>query len=568
MTWDEYQNTLKELGYSFGDILAIKPAFEFAQETHKNEKRMSGEPYFTHPVSVSLHVAQLKLDADAISASLLHDVVENQGIKIETIKKRFGDEVAFLVEAVTKVDSVHYKGVEREVESLRKMFLALAQDIRVVIIKLMDRLHNMETLEFQAPKKQQRIAEETLELYAPLADRLGIWEIKAKLEDLAFPFVNPQKYIWLKSQVESQRKHGKELLEKLRPRVEYELKKEGVKTEKILYRTKHLYSIWKKLLKYEMDFDRILDIVAMRIIVNNVADCYKTLGVIHKLWKPVPGRIKDFIALPKPNGYQSLHTTVFGPEKRIVDFQIRTTDMHKEAEFGIAAHWAYDESGKKKTVTKINDKKIEWVSRFQKWYQEHKNFPTKDLLLDLKIDFFKDRIFALTPKGDVIDLPDGASPIDFAYHIHSEVGDRMFGAKVNGKMAQFSTILKSGDTVEILTQKNKKPTADWLNHTKTSLARNKIRSFLKKRGQKPQEISETLEITVTAKDRVGILKECSEVFYRFKVNIDDLKTDFKDKKYPKLIFSCKEPGSNSYKILSSLKKIRGILNVAARSSPR
>ncbi|MEK7559685.1 MAG: RelA/SpoT family protein [Patescibacteria group bacterium] len=568
MTWDEYQNTLKELGYSFGDILAIKPAFEFAQETHKNEKRMSGEPYFTHPVSVSLHVAQLKLDADAISASLLHDVVENQGIKIETIKKRFGDEVAFLVEAVTKVDSVHYKGVEREVESLRKMFLALAQDIRVVIIKLMDRLHNMETLEFQAPKKQQRIAEETLELYAPLADRLGIWEIKAKLEDLAFPFVNPQKYIWLKSQVESQRKHGKELLEKLRPRVEYELKKEGVKTEKILYRTKHLYSIWKKLLKYEMDFDRILDIVAMRIIVNNIADCYKTLGVIHKLWKPVPGRIKDFIALPKPNGYQSLHTTVFGPEKRIVDFQIRTTDMHKEAEFGIAAHWAYDESGKKKTVTKINDKKIEWVSRFQKWYQEHKNFPTKDLLLDLKIDFFKDRIFALTPKGDVIDLPDGASPIDFAYHIHSEVGDRMFGAKVNGKMAQFSTILKSGDTVEILTQKNKKPTADWLNHTKTSLARNKIRSFLKKRGQKPQEISETLEITVTAKDRVGILKECSEVFYRFKVNIDDLKTDFKDKKYPKLIFSCKEPGSNSYKILSSLKKIRGILNVAARSSPR
>lgn len=483
MMWENYEKSLKELGYGANDVASIKPVFEFAEEAHKDEKRMSGEPYFTHPISVSLYVAKLKLDKDAISASLLHDVVENQGIKIETIQKKFGDEIAFLVEAVTKVDAVQYKGAEREVESLRRMFLSLAQDTRVVIIKLMDRMHNMETLQFQTAEKQATIAKETLELYAPLADRLGIWEVKAKLEDLAFPYINPEKCAWLIRQVEDRRKYGEEFLEKLKPKVQYELKKEGVEIIKILYRTKHLYGIWKKLIKYEMDFDRILDIVAMRIIVNNVDNCYKTLGVIHKLWRPMPGRIKDFIALPKPNGYQSLHTTVFGPEKHIVDFQIRTEEMNKEAEFGVAAHWAYEETGKKKLTPKINEKKFEWVSRLQEWYQEHKDFPTQDLLGALKIDFFKDRIFALTPKGDVIDLPEGASPIDFAYHIHSEIGDHMFGAKINGKLAQFSTILKSGDMVEILTQKNKKPALDWLDNAKTSLAKNRIKSNLRKRRE-------------------------------------------------------------------------------------
>ena len=475
MIWKEYEQKLKELGYGESDVSAIKPAFEFAETAHKNEKRMSGEPYFTHPVAVSLYVANLKLDSSAISASLLHDVVENQGIKIDSIKKEFGAQTAFLVEAVTKVDAIKYKGIEREVESLRRMFLALAEDIRVVAIKLMDRLHNMETLEFQEKEKQQRIATETLELYAPLADRLGMWEIKAKLEDLAFPYINPEKFEWLKSQVDEKRKQGTKFLEKLKPKLEYELKKDGVEPAKISYRTKHLYSIWKKLQKYEMDFGRILDIVAMRIIVRDVAECYKTLGVIHKLWRPMPGRIKDFIALPKPNGYQSLHTTVFGPEKNIIDFQIRTAEMNSEAEFGIAAHWAYK--------TNLKNVKLEWVQKLQEWYKEHKDSSQNEILSALKIDFFKDRIFALTPKGDVIDLPDGATPIDFAYHIHSEIGDRMFGAKVNGKMVSFGYKIRSGEMVEILTQKNKNPTAEWLDDSKTSLAKNRIRSNLRKRGK-------------------------------------------------------------------------------------
>ena len=408
-------------------------------------------------------------------------MVENQGTKTEEIEKKFGKEVSFLVEAVTKVDSVRYKGIEREVESLRKMFLSLAQDIRVVAIKLMDRLHNMETLEFQIPEKQQRIAQETLELYAPLADRLGMWEIKAKLEDLAFPYTHPKEFEWLKKQIEHRRKDGESFLEKLSPKVEYELNRDGVSPKKILYRTKNLYGIWKKLVKYEMNFDRILDIVAMRIVVKDIADCYKSLGIIHKLWKPMPGRIKDFVALPKPNGYQSLHTTVFGPEKKIVDFQIRTDEMDKEAEFGIAAHWAYKTPS---TALRVNNRKnLEWVQKLQEWYKEHKDSPQKEILSALKIDFFKDRIFVLTPKGDVIDLPEGASPIDFAYHIHSEIGDRMFGAKVNGKMVSFDYKLRSGENVEILTQKNKNPTMEWLEHTRTSLAKNRIKSNLRKRGK-------------------------------------------------------------------------------------
>src|SRR3989344_3022558 len=336
MTWENYQKKLMELGYNTEDVLNIKPAFEFAGEAHKNETRMSGEPYFTHPIAVSLYVAKLKLDKDALSAALLHDVVENQGIKIEEIEKKFGKGVSFLVEAVTKVDSVRYKGVEREAESLRKMFLSLAKDIRVVAIKLMDRLHNMETLNFQTPEKQQRIAQETLELYAPLADRLGMWEIKAKLEDLAFPYIHPEEYKWTLGQVKHRRDEGEKYLRTLKPIIEDALKKEDIDPLQIIYRAKHLYSIWKKLVKkYEMNFDRITDLVAMRIILKNNEDCYRTLGIIHKLWRPLPGKIKDYIALPKSNGYRSLHTTVFGPDGKKIDIQIRTKEMEKEAEHGI-----------------------------------------------------------------------------------------------------------------------------------------------------------------------------------------------------------------------------------------
>ncbi|MDO8664555.1 MAG: HD domain-containing protein, partial [Candidatus Liptonbacteria bacterium] len=367
MSWEEYEKKLKEFGYKDEAITKIKPVFEFASDAHKDEKRFSGEQYIVHPIATSLKIAALRLDSDTVSAALLHDVVENQNIKIEELKKKFGEDIAFLVEGVTKVDKVRYHGIERTVESLRKMFLALASDIRVVIIKLMDRVHNMETLEHVRPEKQKRIALETLELYAPLADRLGIWEIKAQLEDLAFPYVYPEEYKWLKNQIKERKDVGEQYLSKLKPIIAAELEKEGVLNAKIIYRAKHMLSIWKKLLKNEMNFDRIFDLVSMRVIVGSVEDCYKALGILHKTWKPMPGRIKDYIALPKPNGYRSLHTTVFGPGKKHIDFQIRTVEMDNEAENGIAAHWFYEVEGKKKAIKKLDDKKFLWVRQLQDW---------------------------------------------------------------------------------------------------------------------------------------------------------------------------------------------------------
>lgn len=569
MDWHAYEKKLRELGYTEVVLEKIRPVFEFARKAHENEKRASGEAYFIHPVAVSLSVAQLKLDADTVAAALLHDVIENQGVKIETIKKQFGQEVAFLVEGVTKVDKVRYQGVERAVESLRKMFLALAEDIRVVIIKLMDRKHNMETLQFLPPEKQKRIAEETLELYAPLADRLGMWEIKARLEDMAFPYVHAEEYKWLTDQIKERKEVGESYLKNLKPILEAELIKEGVNPKKIVYRAKNLLSIWKKLLRNEMNFERIMDLVAMRIIVTDVDECYKALGILHRLWRPVPGHIKDFIALPKPNGYQSLHTYVFGPGKKIVSFHIRTEAMDNEAEHGIAAHWFYEAGGKKALTKKMDEQKFAWVRQLQEWQKDHGSEGGAETLSALKIDFFKDRIFVFTPRGDVIDLPEGATPIDFAYHIHSEIGDKMSGAKVNNKMVPFSHKLKSGDNVEILTQKNKKPIGDWLTITKTSLARSHIRSFLRKTGsleplKTPQPI---MEVTVMAEDRVGLLKDYSAVFAKLGINILDVAIDNKNKSYPKTTFRFHpKPGITNPKILTSLKQIKNIESVVIKDA--
>ncbi|KKU59696.1 MAG: GTP pyrophosphokinase [Parcubacteria group bacterium GW2011_GWA2_47_12] len=563
MTWENYEKKLKEFGFKDEAIAKIKPVFEFASNAHKDEKRFSGEPYINHPIAASLKIAALRLDSDTISAALLHDVVENQNIKIEEIKKKFGGEIAFLVEGVTKVDKVRYHGVERTVESLRKMFLALASDIRVVIIKLMDRLHNMETLEHVRPEKQKRIAMETLELYAPLADRLGMWDVKAKLEDLAFPYVNPDEYKWLKDQIKLRKEVGEAYLKSIKPILEEALKNEDIEA-KIVYRAKHLLSIWKKLLRRDMDFNRIRDLVAMRVIVNSVEDCYKALGVLHKVWKPVPGHIKDFIALPKTNGYQSLHTYVFGPGKKTVSVQIRTKAMDEEAEYGIAAHWFYEAEGKRAITKKMDEKKFAWVRQLQEWQKEYAGKDHADTLSALKIDFFKDRIFVFTPKGDVIDLPEGASPIDFAYNVHSEIGNKMSGAKVNNKMVQFSHKLKSGDSVEILTQKNKKPTSDWLDYARTSIARSHIRSYLRKEGvlEPLKKTQPMLEVTVSAEDRVGLLKDYSEVFTRLGISILDVKVDNKNHSYPKTIFRFPQKhGVNSPKILTSLKQIRGVEDV-------
>lgn len=567
MKWDAYEQKLRAYGYDDESLAVIKPAFEFASKAHAEEKRYSGDPYIGHPIEVSLGIAAMQLDAATISAGLLHDVVENQNIPIEELRKKFGDDVAFLVDGVTKVDRVRYRGVERAVESIRKMVLALAEDIRVVIIKLMDRLHNMKTLKHVPEHKQQRIALETLEIFAPLADRLGMWELKAELEDLAFPYLFPKEYEWLVEQVKERRTESETFLEKLKPFVEAELLKENVRAKTIVYRTKHLYSIWKKLLRNEMNFDRLLDIVAMRIIVDSVEDCYRVLGILHKLWRPMPGRIKDYIALPKPNGYQSLHTTVFGPDGKVVDFQIRTVAMNQEAEYGIAAHWAYDAQGKKKALPKLDDRKYAWVRQLQEWNKEHERGEesSDETLRALKIDFFKDRIFVLTPQGDVIDLPEGATPIDFAYHIHSEVGNHIFGAKVNGKMVPFSYPLRSGSTVEVITQKNKHPTKDWLDYAHTTIARNRIRQYLRKTEELDTDTREKhmAEAIVVAKSRVGLLKDIAQVFSNFKINIVEHKSDHQTKNFSRI--SAKFlPRKNiaPSAILTELRKIKDVESVS------
>lgn len=465
------------------EIALIQKAYDFTEKAHEGQKRLSGEPYITHPLAVADRLLEMRLDTPTIAAGLLHDACEDTGLTIREVKKELGDEIAFLVEGVTKLGRIKYRGLERSAESLRKMFLAIAEDIRIVLIKLVDRLHNMETLQYLPPEKQKRIALETIEIYAPLAYRLGIGEVKGQLEDLAFPFVYPEEYQWLLTTLKDHYEERRAYVERIQPRVAEALAAEKIRFFDIHARAKHYYSLYKKLPKYDMDISRVFDLVALRIIVEDVEDCYAGLGVIHKLWRPMPGLVKDYIALPKPNGYRSLHTTVFGPEGRTVEFQIRTPEMHHEAENGIAAHWAYAEkkgsdSYIKRGAARAPRKELQWIQQLREWQKEFEK--PDEFLESLKIDFFKNRIFVLTPKGDVIDLPEGATPVDFAYQIHTDIGDHAMGSKINGKMASLDYALLNGEVVEILTQKNKKPSPDWLRFVKTSFARKHIASVLKK----------------------------------------------------------------------------------------
>lgn len=459
----------------------ISQAFDFAQNAHEGQVRFSGEPYFSHVYETARYLLTRNLDAETIAAGFLHDVPEDTAITIEEIEKKFGGDIAFLVRGVTKLAQVRYQHTpESQTENLRKMLLATAEDIRVVLIKLADRYHNMQTLSAVPADKQYRIARETLEIYAPLAHRLGIGELKGQLEDLAFPYVLPKEHERLVKESGPHYNALTEYLARVMPHIRTELQKEGVFPLSINSRAKHLYSLYKKLLKEDKELDKIYDIAAVRIIVSDVAQCYRTLGAIHTLFKPLPGRIKDYIAMPKPNGYQSLHTTVFCLEGRIIEIQIRTQQMHEEAENGIAAHWAYSESGKPKKGALLAHNKLNWVTQLREW--QNTPLGSDEFLESLKIDFFKNRIFVFTPTGDVIDLPEGATPIDFAYQIHSDIGDHCSGARVNQKMVSLNTILKNGDIVEIITQKNKMPNKSWLTLAKTSSARTKIRANLKKRG--------------------------------------------------------------------------------------
>jgi len=454
----------------------INKAYNFAEKTHREQKRMSGEPYFIHPFETAKILASFGMDTQTIVAGLLHDTLEDTKIQEEEIQEEFGENILFLVKGVTKLGTLKYRGHERHVESLRKFFVAMSNDLRVVIIKFADRLHNLRTLQFVPEAKRQRIAVESIEVYAPLANRLGMGKLKGEIEDAAFPFAYPKEY----QEIEEIIKEKKELYEKylteVSKKLQNELEKNKIKFTEINYRIKHKYSLYKKLLKYDKDIEKIYDIVALRVVVNTIEECYRVLGLVHSIWNPLPGRIKDYIAVPKPNGYRSIHTTIFTGLGGVAEIQIRTKEMHAEAAYGVAAHFAYKEHGEKKVQSDRN--KFKWVEELK----ELKYYPDdpKRFIDHLKMDFFNDRIFIFTPQGDVIDLPEDSIPIDFAYSVHTDIGNHICGAKINSKMSQIFTKLKNGDIVEIVTNKDSKPSGKWLEYVKTSAAKKHIKSYLEK----------------------------------------------------------------------------------------
>ncbi len=466
----------------------IEKAYNFSKEAHEGQLRNSGEPYFNHCVQTTINIAKQNMDIDTIIAGLLHDSLEDTKVSKEEIEKEFGKDVLFLIEGVTKLGTIKYKGVERHVESMRKFFIAMAEDIRVVVIKLCDRLHNVSTLEYLREDKRKRIAIETLEIHARLADRIGMGKLKSQLEDKAFPYAFPEDYKKVKDMFEATKSASEDYLLKILEKVKEELNIFNIKYLKIDHRLKHLYSLYEKLKRNNWDIQKIYDIAAMRIIVEDMSTCYQVLGIIHGLYKPVPGRFKDYIAIPKPNGYQSLHTTVFDGEGGTFEVQIRTEKMHIEAEYGIASHLLYKEIGdtkkakNQKEKNKINNlkEKVSWTKdllKMQENTEENKNY-----LKNLKEEFLSQRIFVHTPKGDIIELPNGAGVLDFAYTVHSDIGNHVSSVMVNGKLVSLETKLKNRDIVEIHTKEEAKPTRKWLDYAFTSLAKRHIRNYLKENG--------------------------------------------------------------------------------------
>ena len=459
------------------DLDLIKKAYVYSAKVHQGQLRNSGEPYLIHPLEVAGLLAQLKLDEASIVTGLLHDTIEDTLATLEELSELFGPEIAQLVDGVTKLSKFSASAAptqeEKQAENFRKMIIAMAQDIRVILVKLADRTHNMRTLEHMAEEKQARIAQETLDIYAPLAHRLGISWIKTELEDLSLRYLKPQEYADLVEKVNVRRKERVQYIEDVVHLIEAKLRERNL-TGRVSGRFKHLFSIYKKMRAQGIDFEQIHDVVAFRLIMPTVPSCYEALGLVHQLWKPVPGRFKDFIAIPKPNMYQSLHTTVIGPMSERVEVQIRTEEMHKIAEEGIAAHWAYKEG---MAIISKDDEKFAWLRQLMEWQQDLKD--PKEFLETVKVDLFAEEVFVFTPKGDVKSLPRGASPVDFAFAIHSDIGSRCVGAKVNGKIVPLRYKLKNGDQVEILTSPQGHPSKDWLTFVKTSRAQQKIRAFIR-----------------------------------------------------------------------------------------
>ncbi len=457
------------------NLSTISAAFDYAQKAHRKQKRFSGEPFIVHPLEVTKILAGLELDQETLVAGLLHDVVEDTGTTLKDIEERFGSEVTLLVNGVTKLSRIEYKSKEDlQAENLRKMFLAMAKDIRVILIKLADRLHNLRTLKYHPEPKQVEIAEETLEIFAPLAHRLGIYRIKWELEDLSFRFREPDKYFELVEKIAITRRKREEYIRSVVSILNGKLAAMGIEAA-IEGRPKHLYSIYEKMIEQQKNLDEIFDVLAVRCLVETVRDCYATLGIVHTMWTPIPGRFKDFIAMPKSNMYQSLHTTVVGPKGEPLEVQIRTWDMHRTAEYGIAAHWRYKEGGKGDSEF---DKKLAWLRQLLEW--QHDLRDAREFMESLKIDLFADVVFVFSPKGDVLELPAGSVPLDFAYRIHTDVGHSCVGAKANNRIVPLEYKLKNGDIVEILTLKHSGPSRDWLGIAKTSHAKTKIRQWFKK----------------------------------------------------------------------------------------
>ncbi len=550
----------------------IGRAYAFAEKAHAGKKRASGEPYFVHALSTAENLKNWGLDDTAVAAGLLHDTVEDTPATLEDIKKEFGKEIAFLVDGVTKLDRVKYQGSQKQMENLRKMILALSEDLRVIFIKLADRMHNMRTLGALPKDKQKRIAQETEEIYAPLAFRLGMQSIAGELRDLAFPYLHPEEYAWLGKNVRAKYGERLEYLSKIKPQVLKILKDAGIPYIAIDFRAKRMSSLYQKLLKNGMDIDRIFDLVAFRIIVKSVEDCYAVLGAIHQAWPPLPGRIKDYIALPKANGYQSLHTTVIGPDQMPVEFQIRTAEMHARADRGIAAHWIYKNAkgkDRRKTPREMAEE-LEWIKELRGWQEafEDPSATPEEFLEAMKVNFFQHRIFPITPRGEVIDLPVGSTPLDFAYKIHSDVGNGAVGAKVNGRIVPLDHELQTGDLVEIITQKNKKPSSDWLRFVKTSAAREHIRDALSKKNKSLYQKRPTAtEFRIVVQDRVGLLKDISATIARSRANIISLHADVSPgSRYPidKLKVDTVEPDKVANLALK-LRGIKGVKQVAYKS---